>query len=284
MLTLIERIKDGQKLGRYSYQELQEIRRSLINSYKDIFHIMCHYVNAKYESYDGMEKAKEIYDNFKEWYKPFFEKIIKENNDIAFISLNYDVLIDLVFQDMGDNGKAKDFTYGFDVYNLASQDEKCKMDGVLLLKPHGAINFVQCCKCEKVYTYPFGAEGISSGHKCKACNETLDTLILPPMFNKDEKYRRFADINRKVSKVIAEATEILIIGYSLPDYDINIIEAFLKGVLNNRSRKDDLKVEIVDSNRNAKFKYDTIFGWVEEGNCYCEGFKKYAEKFLSNSL
>jgi hypothetical protein len=284
ILTLIENhIRNSQNLGEYTSLGLQEIKRSLIKSYTDVFYKRCLYAEYKYSDYSIMPHAKFTYDNFNQWYKPFFKQVIEENSNIVFISINYDVLIDLVLNEL--SGK-QNFTYGFDVYRLDEQKEKYRTSGILLLKPHGSINLAQCRKCGKVFAPVFSGQGIVSliedGHyKCDLCNETLDTLILPPLFNKAYKDEPFTIIHERIVEVISDADEILIIGYSLPDYDMNILEAFLSGALKNKKRFD-LKIEVVDKNKNANpyldSRYNNIFHRIKKENYFVSGFKKYTEQ------
>lgn len=290
VLTLIENhIKNKQNLGSYSYADLMKVKQSLVDSYVEVFYKKCLYAEYKHSDYSLMPDAKYTYDNFNQWYKPFFSSFIKEakNENIVFISLNYDVLIDLVLHNLVDNNEIESFTYGFDIYNLHSQDEKCRTTGILLLKPHGSINLAQCKKCRKIFCSIFSAQGNSSiinSYKCNTCDEKLDAFILAPMFNKANEGEPFAIIHKKTSEVIASASEILIVGYSLPDYDVNILEAFLRGMVKNQNRFK-LKIEIVDKsndiNARIKSKYNNIFHRITKENYYIDGFKKYTEQLCS---
>lgn len=292
VLTLIENhIRNKQNLGNYSEFDLTKIKQSLIGSYREIFYMKCLYAEYRCLDYSSMLAAKEIYDNFNQWYEPFFKQIIKNNNGIAFISLNYDVLIDIVLNNMVENNEIQDFTYGFDVYRLDKQNEKYRTGGILLLKPHGSLNLARCFKCGKVYAPSFSAQGIEGliqddGYKCENCNEKLNTLLLPPVFNKNDKDDPYILINQKMIEVISKATEILIIGYSLPDYDFNILDAFLNGSLRNSNRLK-LDIEVIDKNDSnnrhtrIKYKYDNIFHRIVDERQYIKGFKNYAENFLS---
>jgi hypothetical protein len=290
-LTLIDNyIKNRQNLGNYPESELIKIKQSLVNSYREIFYMRCLYAEYQHSDYSLMSDAQEVYENFNQWYEPFFKQIIKKNNDIVFISLNYDVLIDIVLSNMADKNEIQDFTYGFDVYRLDKQNEQYRKGGTLLLKPHGSLNLAQCLKCNKVYAPSFSAQGVDgliqdNGYKCKDCNDNLYTLILPPMFNKNDKDNPYVSINQKIIEVLSEATEILIIGYSLPDYDFNILEAFLNGSIKNNNRFK-LEIKIIDKNENnsyinLKYKYDNIFHRIAKENYFIEGFKNYAMRFLN---
>lgn len=293
VLTLIENhIRNGQNLEQYSILNLEDIKRSLVNSYAEVFYSLC--LKAEYRLYDMKQNGERIYDpndtydNFDNWYKPFFKQLIKENNnDTIFISINYDVLIDLVLNELVIDNKIQNFSYGLDVYRLDKQEEKYRTNGILLLKPHGSINLAWCRKCrKKIFAPLFSGQDIISlineGHyKCKECNGKLDILILPPLFNKSYKDEPFTVIHERIVEVISNADEILIIGYSLPDYDMNILEAFLSGAVKNKKRFD-LKIEVVDKSKDVniylKSKYNNIFHRIAKENYYIDGLKKYTEQ------
>lgn len=286
VLSLIEYCtKTKLKFGEPS-ESLKDIKTSLINDYKKIFiskslDLLIRFIE---DEEPGMIETRENFDN---WYYPFFKKEIEKEKGIVFISINYDILIDVVLIKLVKDEKIKDFTYGFDIYDLSGKKDKCKNQGILLLKPHGSINFSQCHSCKKVY-YWIEEDDASEDKKRCACKGELNTLILPPGFiNKNKPY---SIIRKKLSKEISKAEDILIIGYALPDYDVDILHAFLKGARGNNRKT--LNVKIIEQQgltafedkkkkheQEIKSKYETIFN--RSVQYYGGGFKKYAEDFLA---
>ncbi|MBI4310111.1 MAG: hypothetical protein HY591_07260 [Candidatus Omnitrophica bacterium] len=283
VLSLIESwIKNGQTIGHYNPSDLENIRRSLIESFLEIFNRICPWIYLKLKAdHDLMPEAVVMDENLL-WYRNFFNQVIHKDGNTTFISMNYDVLLDDVLFKM-DKKDGINFTYGFDIYDVDNQDERCRENGVLLLKPHGSINLVQCPKCKRILTFKNWSPGIqTSSYACRSCGEGLNILILPPTFNKGVEDEPYASIHKKVSEEISKADEILIIGYSLPDYDLNILQAFIEGMVKNKNGAT-FKVEIVDNINNEKEqskikdKYGSIFRCaVNKIICHFEGFKKYA--------
>jgi len=282
VLSLIENwIRNGQTIGHYRPSDLENIRRSLIRSFLKIFNDICPWIDLQLVDNDGlMPEADVMHENF-EWYQKFFNQLINKSRDTIFISMNYDVLLDNVLFKTERN-----FTYGFDIYDLANQNEGCRESGVLLLKPHGSINLVQCPKCKKVFTFKNSSLGPVSNYTCGRCDEYLNVLIIPPTFNKSVEDKSYAAIHKKIFEEISKADEILIIGYSLPDYDLNILQAFKEGTAKNQNGSK-LKVEIIDKINNEKEqlklkeKYGSIFNCTADKIiCHFEGFKKYTAERL----
>ncbi len=182
------------------------------------------------------------------------------------------------------------FTYGDKTCDLKGHNIESKNGDVLLLKPHGSINLMECPKCRKVFKYFCDlteADPPEGYKKCCFCSEKLNTLMLTQGshdIDKENPYYRI--ISEKLSEKISKATSILIIGYSLPDYDVDILHAFLKGAMGNKNR-ERLNVEIIDSQdpmiceekrknqeQEMKSKYGAIFN--RSVKYHGEGFKEYA--------
>lgn len=276
VLSLIESwIENRQTIGHYSPSDLGNIRRSLIKSFLEIFKSICPWIDLKIANNDGlMPEADVMHENF-EWYKKFFNQLINKDRDAIFISMNYDVLLDSVLFKMGRN-----FTYGFDIYDLDDRNKICREGGALLLKPHGSINLAQCSKCKKIFTFKDSSMGLAS-YIYECCGENLKDLIIPPTFYKSVNDEPCIATHKKISEEISKADEILIIGYSLPDYDLNILQAFKEGMAKNKNGYK-LKVKIVDKINNEKEqlklkeKYGSIFNCkVDKTSSHFEGFKKY---------
>lgn len=65
---------------------------------------------------------------------------LQDRNDFAFISTNYDILIDKSILEIG-----KDIDYGFNYIN-----SKQSINSISLFKIHGSLNWLYCPVCKKI--------------------------------------------------------------------------------------------------------------------------------------
>ena len=154
--------------------------------------------------------------------------ILKET---AFISLNYDILIDnaLVRHEREAN---YNIDYGISLMNYKYNENnennhrKPKEEkSVLLLKPHGSLNWMYCPTCNNMELTPKvkGAiKAIDKLKKCKKCKTNMEPVIIPPTFYKDMSNPFIQQIYLKADEVLRNAERIFICGYSFPDADMHI--------------------------------------------------------------
>jgi len=76
-------------------------------------------------------------------YETFIKSLNFKTNNISFISLNYDLLIDTILLDCVKEGLIEGLNYGIGVRPLSDEIDR-KKDGMLLLKPHGSLNLSFC--------------------------------------------------------------------------------------------------------------------------------------------
>ena len=96
---------------------------------------------------------------------------------------------------------------------------------VLLLKPHGSLNWMYCPTCNNMELTPKvkGAiKAIDKLKKCKKCKTNMEPVIIPPTFYKDMSNPFIQQIYLKADEVLRNAERIFICGYSFPDADMHI--------------------------------------------------------------
>jgi NAD-dependent SIR2 family protein deacetylase len=188
-----------------------------------------------------------------------------------FISLNWDYLLERVFI-----SHRYSINYGVPLertYKQAQENSK-----VLILKPHGSLNWRLCPICESIYAF-MEYENISHCKKCKplfktqtniidtlgkldvSFNEKLLPLLVSPTFIKSNSIPQLNTITNKMQEILAKADELVFIGYSLPISDHDIRELLIKSF----SIKPKQSVHVIlkpstQSEKNELIKhYDSIF-------------------------
>lgn len=198
----------------------------------------------------------------------FVKSVVSNGDQVSFVSMNYDTLLDQALLDCVNSGVINDFTYGIAPYDIASRRDpynppklSVRKSGVYLFKPHGSLNLVYCSHPQ----YPHGEGFFYSDRdliatrcgelRCPACGRVPKPLIIPPLYNKaeyiagnavrtehqinfrasPETYRQAVDF--RLREKLAEAEEIVVIGYSMPAYDYDFRTLFVSSLMHNKRRK-----------------------------------------------
>lgn len=162
-------------------------------------------------------------------YDVFFENLnkakkkqsSKDPHHFSFITFNYDLCIDFSLH------------YSRWKYDYFLESEE-KDNHTPLLKLHGSINWglsknkeIVPYHMKEAYFHPFqGDKDVffdlgTNLHKIKHKNEPLSgpPVIVPPTWNKNSYHGQLTNVWSKAAYEIAEAQNIFIIGYSLPETD-----------------------------------------------------------------
>jgi NAD-dependent SIR2 family protein deacetylase len=299
-------IWDTKRTERFDYQTNK--LKSLFNTSRGAEEVLSHYIQMLVLTIAGSTlyylPRRKI-----DLYKQYIESIDFKNNDVSFISLNYDLILDNLLKDCVAERIIKDYTYAAPLLADASirlayhnQNREVLRDGgIFLLKPHGSINLVYCSD-HKQATYGEGYFCITDdlkivngdGIPCASCGHKTKRLIIPPLYNKrdfvdntkpksqrliwrstPEDYRLHVD--RRIKEVLAKADEIIVIGYSMPAYDYDFKSLLITSLMSNKKRKDvHLKI-ITKGNKSQlealKAQYRYLIGSVTiEG---ANGFYNY---------
>lgn len=188
----------------------------------------------------------------------------------AFISLNYDILVDNALTDKHD---VIDLDYGVSFTNFNKKNDwhrPRKNREVQLFKLHGSLNWLYCPTCISLTITP-KEKSVSTiaerPKKCVNCDTQMIPIIIPPTFFKIMSNHFLQLIWRKAEHALLRANKIIFCGYSFPDADIHIKYLFKrvelnKGstpdiyIVNNHSgKKDDVKEE--EKSRYKRFFADS---------------------------
>lgn len=210
--------------------------------------------------------------------------------ETAFISLNYDIIIDNILTGMYPNYH---LDYGIDFVNFERDNDWNKPEtdkSILLLKLHGSLNWLYCPTCNHIELTLKEKGAIKAFYevkKCSTCDTPMEPVIIPPTFYKEMTNPFIQRIFLKADKILRNAEKIFICGYSFPDADIHIkyllkrAEQF-KGetpkiyVVNNHHTKTDQQKEEEERRFMRFFK--------NEGNIYYTdlSFEKFAKEGIRN--
>jgi len=144
---------------------------------------------------------------------------------VAFISLNYDTLLDNalarigVMPDYGLNGGTR-------------------QEGPLLAKLHGSLNWALCPACGRVAA-PENLQAVREAtgpvSRCERCdNPRLRGLIIPPTLQKSYPGAGLQQVWDRALEAIQSASRITFVGYSMPPGDIPVYHLIRRGLLTRR--------------------------------------------------
>lgn len=138
----------------------------------------------------------------------------------AFISLNYDIIID---------NALKQVTQSTPAYGVSFVVEPNPGEGraIRLLKVHGSLNWVYCPVCNALAIFPHRKavaelQGVPWHFRCPNCEELRVGIIIPPTFFKVMSNFYLQEIWKRAEEVLKQAGRIVFCGYSFPDADIHI--------------------------------------------------------------
>ena len=173
--------------------------------------------------------------------------------DVTVITFNWDHIAEwLLFAEF------KSLDYCLDLDNVKKVDRTVGniSKGVKLLKLHGSVNWLICENPNHpIHIYnSWQAQKVRLPY-CSKCGYQLRKLIVPPVWHKREYAQRISELWERAADELCAADRIVIIGYSLPSFDLSAKYLFLLSTYLNRK----VKVEIVngpnfDAKRFKQFK------------------------------
>lgn len=242
-----------------------------------------------------------------EAYERFIKSLNYHYQEISFISLNYDTIIDDILLKCEEEKIIDGYSYGIYPKNINGKTENVRDGKIFLLKPHGSLNLFFCPHKHRQSVEPgfyfsedikIFVDIINRKFKCPRCADIPMPLIIPPLYNKSIFIKDSAErgqprggfwprdhlgsyrfrIDRKISNVLQLADEIVIIGYSMPSYDIDFKAILMSSLMENQKRSNvQAKIITMKENdsqiKNIKSQYEHLVGNVIiEGD---DGFYNY---------
>ena len=167
------------------------------------------------------------------------------------------------------------------------------------LKLHGSINWAYCsrqsCLRHSVpFVYGLVDTIFITNWSCDYCGGALEPMLLPPHIHKTYKNNRLFSLQASIAyRKLSTAKEIIVIGYSFPDFDFEANSIFRKARLSYESAKHSQaflqNVVIVNpevNNPEYCLKVENIFGIKKSKKIYGQSVNliKYSSinDFLKN--
>jgi hypothetical protein len=171
---------------------------------------------------------------------------------IGILSLNYDIIIDNTICNFGDDrGQSLFADYGIDIqteyYHRAAKFGR-------LYKLHGSLNWLYCPSCHRLElklsqagteTSKAVHEFYSSSHenslnsyyeggtgfsRCPECYAAFHPILITPTHLKDYRNPHIARIWYEAERLLRQADRAFIIGYSLPENDVEVAYLLKRGL------------------------------------------------------
>jgi hypothetical protein len=210
----------------------------------------------------------------------------------CILSLNYDIIADnALFQSL----RPRQIDYGLPVrYTLENARRRKRYilqhSSPLLYKIHGSLNWLYCPLCQQL-DVTMGLKGVRYIYEgdpdfvCPDCHSRYEPLIITPTLLKTYDNILLREVWRQAEDKVSKADEVVFIGYSLPDADVQLRCMLLRALYKNRIRSRDVLGEtknykicvVANSSPDSEThkRYLKLFGKVEY---HGDGFRGYMEQ------
>ena len=208
-------------------------------------------------------------------------------NKSVIVSTNYDISIDNNIRRL-----KRSIDYGFKIRSageLISEPETigstefvhkfeknnqvpCVQQNTIvpLYKIHGSLNWLYCPRCDEIdlTTWQKGVIFFMKHEQmvhCQNpyCTEFYRDLLVTPTYFKSYNNRILKSIWEKSERALSKATEVVFVGYSLPDADVTIRCLLVRGLARNYQRPKITVVDRSPTNSDVHVRYRRLFGEVE---------------------
>jgi len=210
---------------------------------------------------EGVAQPADPYGQFVHVVKSL-SKTSNRRMTFSFVTFNYDLTLDhaLTFHGLTPN-------YGLPPNQV--------VDGWLLLKLHGSINWGVCPECKEIVPWHMGempvprphsetmrySVGSNIGQKRHCNNRPLldPPIIVPPTWNKNDYHSGLSAVWQKAATELGQAENIFVIGYSLPESDAFFRYLFALGTVGD-TRLKRLWVINPDPDKSVQGRFEAMVG------------------------
>jgi len=204
-------------------------------------------------------------------HKKFVSKLFWKGHYIkdeySFVSFNYDILLDIALMQMLRHDIYSDYGIQFansrDNFHSTSFD-RWKPPGdksVLILKPHGSLNWMQCASCDSIAMFGnskgkiFKTGLLHTIEHCPTDHSPMHFVVEPPSYFKRYKNYYLQATWIKLNDILSLADKIVFIGYSMPDADVMIKYAFKRACFSKEK-----SIVVVDPDVSVTKRYERVLG------------------------
>lgn len=198
-------------------------------------------------------------------YRTLLSRVSAEKTSL--ISLNYDLLLDHALSQLGLQPEyALDFFDGHQAIQAPA--------AMRLYKLHGSLNWGYCPSCFS--TVLTRERRLRSDERCPTCEGPMRVLIIPPTPLKIPPSPFLAALWKKAEWELAQAEEIVFIGYSLSDSDANIRYMLFRGFFDYAPKVTVvLKAPPSEPLAPVMGRYERLFPRGVE--FFCAGFEQFLQ-------
>lgn len=165
---------------------------------------------------------------------------------VAFVSTNYDFIIDdVLFPEYHKKPKIS-VDYGVDLLNYDPKYTRKKnhfkrpgKNRVQLHKIHGSLNWLHCTTCNTIELTPNPNNLFKFPKRykstCADCRKPTQPMIVPPTYYKDMSNVDLQIVWRNAEKSVRMASHIVFCGYSFPEADMHVKYLFKRSLTNRKT-------------------------------------------------
>lgn len=183
---------------------------------------------------------------------PFTEFVRGIAKEDVLLTTNYDILLDQALWAAGEW-----IEYG-------TGGEHPQHDARLLLKLHGSFNWLYCPNCDEVTVFaneqvlrlPLDA---SRQAPCPRDGAPLRSVLVPPTLVHSLHSRQLRNIWAEAHSALRSAERVVVVGYSMPDADVEI-QYLLQHALSLNTGLQDGGVVVVNASAESLERYQRFLG------------------------
>lgn len=215
------------------------------------------------------------------------------NNNISFISTNYDILLDNQLADLHESSVDLDLDYGIDFRNFGDDWSRPRLDAsIFLFKLHGSLNWLFCPTCNSIKITPY-TKGVmkiwSEFEVCEGDDCRQRPLIIPPTYQKVYSNAHLSQVWLRAEHLLRRASSVVFVGYSLPESDVHIKYLLKKSLFKANCHKSKCKITVIDkkgksSDSEEAIRYRRLFGDIDYQPIGFEAFAATVDAMLGSKI
>lgn len=245
------------------------------------------------------------------WQREMLELLWPEHDaQPRVISLNYDAIIDNAMMSRSEalNGPAKFPEYGCDLCTDFYRDRQERYGE--LLKLHGSLNWLYCPGCQrldlgisksgkrtvKVLNELWGQNDqhkLEERYSCRGspcpderCDGEVRPVLITPTHSKDYRNPHISQIWYRAERMLREADRVIIVGYSLPEDDVDVVYLLKRGL----AKVDPREITVIEKDKEHRSvaehpvgtRYRALFG--DQIDWRTEGFDRWVNGYRRRNM